>query len=886
MAWRSGLAPDPNGSPHAAGVTTGPGESAEGHTFLSTVPAGTSERRVALAVIAFSALVFVSAVPFARIPLARVPAFIPCYESALAINDLITAILLFGQFTRLRSRALLALASGYLFDAIIIVPHALTFPGVFSPTGLLAAGEQTTAWLYVFWHGGFPLFVLAYAFCRDREATRGPLRANATVAMVLAIAAVAAMVCAFTLLATAGMDLLPVIMRGNDYSLLVTTGVGPAVWMLSLVALIALWRRRERSVLDLWLMVVMSVWLLDVALSTIVGSTRFDLGFYAGRSYGLMAASFVLAVLLLETNALHGRLADAQAQLAERARELERRVRERTGELWRSNETLKAEVAERKHAEQELLRTRTFLDVIVESVPAMLLVNDAKDGKCMLLNRAGEELLGYDRSNLLGKALPEGLLEEDATKIDRQDRQARSSGKLHEMYEHRLATRNRGVRLVRTKRAPILDAGGREQFILTCSEDVTEQRRTEEQLRHAQKMNALGELTGGLAHDFNNLLAIVIGNLDILSESIPGDEQKGELIRDALGAALSGSELTRRLLAFARQQPLQPEPLDLNELITGISRLLARTLGDDVQIGLDLDKAILPIIADRVQLETAIANLANNARDAMRKGGRLIIATSSARLDQDYAAQHAELEPGTYVQMEVSDTGDGMTPEILTRIFEPFYTTKEVGKGTGLGLSMVFGFMKQSGGHINVYSEPGRGTTFRLYFRPADSKALALDVAAPTLQPVRHATETILVVEDNPKLRGVVVKQLTAIGFDVLEVDNAKAALQVLADRGCVDLVFSDVVMPGDMDGIALAREAMVRWPDSKVLLTSGFSGARLADVEGLGAHVRLLNKPYRKADLARAIRDILDDQSICAAAVRDGRDETSTDRRTRSAQV
>ena len=236
----------------------------------------------------------------------------------MAINDFITAILLFGQFTRLRSRALLALASGYLFDAFIIVPHALTFPGVFSPTGLLAAGEQTTAWLYVFWHGGFPLFVLAYALCRNREATRGPLRANVTMAMALAIASAAAAVLAFTLLATAGMDLLPVVMRGNDYSLLVSTGVAPAVWMLSLIALIALWQRRQRSVLDLWLMVVMSVWLLDVALSAMIGSTRFDLGFYAGRTYGLMAASFVLAVLLLETNALHGRLANAQA-LADRA---------------------------------------------------------------------------------------------------------------------------------------------------------------------------------------------------------------------------------------------------------------------------------------------------------------------------------------------------------------------------------------------------------------------------------------------------------------------------------------------------------------------------------------------------------------------------------------
>ena len=301
----------------------------------------------------------------------------------------------------------------------------------------------------------------------------------------------------------------------------------------------------------------------------------------------------------------------------------------------------------------------------------------------------------------------------------------------------------------------------------------------------------------------------------------------------------------------------------MNELIGGISKLLTRTLEENVTITLDLDKTILPIVADRVQLETAIANLANNARDAMTNGGRLIIATRSAQLDQDYAAQHAEVEPGKYVEMEVSDTGEGMTPEVLTRIFEPFYTTKEVGKGTGLGLSMVFGFMKQSGGHINVYSEPGRGTTFRFYFRPAESSSLEPAVEAPPLQPMHNATETILVIEDNLKLREVVVKQLASAGFHVLEVDNAKAALDVLGNRGSVDLLFSDVVMPGDMDGCALAREVMARWPGSKILLTSGFSGSRLADIEGLGTNVRLLTKPYRKDELTRTIRQVLDGQSI-----------------------
>jgi CheY-like chemotaxis protein len=352
----------------------------------------------------------------------------------------------------------------------------------------------------------------------------------------------------------------------------------------------------------------------------------------------------------------------------------------------------------------------------------------------------------------------------------------------------------------------------------------------------------------------------VIGNLDILRDSMPDDREKGELVGDALAAALSGGELTRRLLAFARRQPLQPERLDLNALICGISKLLARTLGENVEISLNLDEAISAITADKVQVETAIANLANNARDAMPGGGRLIIATRNVELDDDYAAEHAETEPGPYVEMEVTDTGGGMAPAVLKRVFEPFYTTKDIGKGTGLGLSMVFGFMKQSGGHINVYSEVGRGTTFRLYFRPIEASSLEPYVEAPSLQPEHRSTETILVVEDNPKLRQVVVKQLTGLGFVVLEADSAKAALDTLEHRDDVDLMFSDVVMPGEMDGSGLARKVMFKWPNIKILLTSGFSGARLHDVEGLGSNMRLLNKPYRKADLARNVRELLAD--------------------------
>jgi CheY-like chemotaxis protein len=338
------------------------------------------------------------------------------------------------------------------------------------------------------------------------------------------------------------------------------------------------------------------------------------------------------------------------------------------------------------------------------------------------------------------------------------------------------------------------------------------------------------------------------------------DPQQGELVQTSLDAALRGSELIRRLLAFARRQPLQPGQIDLNELIGEISKLLARTIGESVEIKLHLDPMIPHIVADPAQLETTIANLANNARDAMPKGGRLVIATRRAHLDKDYAAQHAELERGDYVAIEVSDTGEGMPPEIREKIFEPFFTTKGPGKGTGLGLSMVFGFIKQSGGHINVYSEPGRGTTFRLYFRAA-VPGTAQESSEPPAQEsnAKGRGEAILVVEDNVSLLRIVVKQLTDLGYRVIEADTARKALEVLDSGQAVDLLFPDVVMPGGMDGCELAREMIKRRPSAKVLLTSGFPGTCLTEAEGLEAGIRLLSKPYRKEVLTRTVRAVLE---------------------------
>jgi CheY-like chemotaxis protein len=336
--------------------------------------------------------------------------------------------------------------------------------------------------------------------------------------------------------------------------------------------------------------------------------------------------------------------------------------------------------------------------------------------------------------------------------------------------------------------------------------------------------------------------------------------EQAELSSAALEASLSGAELTRRLLAFARRQPLQPEEVDANALVSGITKLLGRTLGEDVKITLDLDPATKPIFVDRVQLETAITNLANNARDAMPAGGQLIIATRNGHLDQDYIQKHADVDAGEYVVIEISDTGMGMSPDVAERIFEPFYTTKGVGKGTGLGLSMVFGFLKQSAGHISVYSEPGLGTTFRLYLQPSQLRSQTTIVEAPPLQPNYKNEDTVLVVEDNSSLRTVVVRQLEAIGLRVLEAENAQMALSMLRDEPKIDLIFTDVVLPGDMDGYALARAINEGHPHTKIIMTSGFPGMRFKDTE-LAKSLPLLSKPYRNQELIRMVREVLDER-------------------------
>jgi PAS domain S-box-containing protein len=388
--------------------------------------------------------------------------------------------------------------------------------------------------------------------------------------------------------------------------------------------------------------------------------------------------------------------------------------------------------------------------------------------------------------------------------------------------------------------------------------DLTERKRTEEQLRQAQKMEVVGLLTGGIAHDFNNILTAITGNLELAADRVEQDSEIWSMVDRALDAAWRGATLARRLLAFSRRQALAPKAIDARALAEGMIDLLQRTLETSVSIEFMGDDGLWMCDADPGQLENAILNLAINARDAMPDGGKLTIETQNISLDDDYAAAQAEVTPGQYVVVAVTDTGAGMPQEIIDQVFDPFFTTKGIGKGSGLGLSMVFGFVNQSGGHVTVYSEVGVGTTVKLYL-PRSRGEEPVSLPTGTSEIPRARGEIILVVEDDPSVRTLSVALLSDLGYEILEAADGPAALLILETSSHVDLLFTDVVLPGGMRGPELAAEIMRRRPGIAVLYTSGYTENAIVHHGRLDEGVELLNKPFRREDLARRVRAVLD---------------------------
>ena len=388
--------------------------------------------------------------------------------------------------------------------------------------------------------------------------------------------------------------------------------------------------------------------------------------------------------------------------------------------------------------------------------------------------------------------------------------------------------------------------------------EMATRQEAEAQVRQMQKMEAVGQLSGGIAHDFNNMLAVIMSALNLIQRKlVRGETDIDKFVESATDAVNRAAALTQRLLAFSRQQPLSPRAVDANRLVSGMSELLRRALGAGVSVETVLAGGLWRTYADVSQLENAILNLAVNARDAMDEDGKLTIETANAHLDDAYARTHAEVQPGQYVMIAVTDTGSGMTPDVLARAFEPFFTTKPVGKGTGLGLSQVFGFVKQSGGHLKIYSEPGQGTTIKIYLprHLGDREETAPERAAA---PGAPASETILVVEDDESVRAGTVASLDELGYRVLQAADAAEALRRLEANPEVALVFTDIVMPG-MNGRKLADEIAQRFPAARVLFTTGFTKNAVVHNGVLDHGVNFIAKPFTIEQLARKLRDVLD---------------------------
>ncbi|MGH7045976.1 MAG: PAS domain S-box protein [Stellaceae bacterium] len=525
----------------------------------------------------------------------------------------------------------------------------------------------------------------------------------------------------------------------------------------------------------------------------------------------------------------------------------------------RLTETLEQRVAERTREMAEALAQLRISEerfrMLVQGVADYAIFMLDPDGVVTNWNLGAERIKGYAANEIIGRHFSQFYTAED-----------RQNGVPHEALETARQTGTFEAEGWRVRKDgtvfwasvvidAIRDGAGRLMGFAKITRDLTERRAAEEQLRQAQRMEVVGQLTGGVAHDFNNLLTAIIGNLEMLTTVLPEEGTGSRYANAALRAALRGSRLTQQLLAFSRRQEIRPQLIDINELLQETLNLCQRTLGEGIEIDLRLQPGVWTSLTDPAQFEATILNLAANARDAMGISGRLTVAT--ANVAAAGSGDGIDVEPGDYVMVSISDTGCGMSAEVLARAFEPFYTTKEVGKGTGLGLSQVYGFAKQSGGAARIESRTGLGTTVHIYLPRRDEPAARPEVSLNALVPADQSGKTVLVVEDDPDVRELIVTMLADLGYRTLVAQTGPEALALLHRERVVDLLFTDVIMPGGMSGIDLARTASRLRPDLRILLTSGYAGAA-HEAQAPSGEFQFLAKPYRAPTLEKKLRETL----------------------------
>ena len=518
---------------------------------------------------------------------------------------------------------------------------------------------------------------------------------------------------------------------------------------------------------------------------------------------------------------------------------------------------LQAEIAARGRVEEELRQANASLDSVIENIPNMIFLKDAESLRLVRVNRAGEELLGRPRTELLGNCDHDLFPKEQADFFTQKDREVLQARALLDIPEEPLQTNDKGVRILHTRKVPILNAEGEPEFLLGISEDVTEVLQLKEQLLASQRMEAIGRLAGGVAHDFNNLLTVILNCTRFAIEETDADDRRLADLEAVMGAGERAAALTRQLLAFSRKQVLEPGVLDVNQIVTDLEKMLRRLIGEDIGVALVLASDLGPVRADPGQIEQAIMNLVVNARDAMPDGGTLTIETANVDIDGEYAVRHLGLTPGPHVLLAISDTGCGMEAATRQRLFEPFFTTKAKGKGTGLGLSTVYGIVKQSGGDVLVYSEPGKGTTFKVYL-PRLCEEVPIAATRRASDRPAAGNETILVVEDDEAVREIAARMLRMGGYEVLTAANAGEALQASEQhRGELHLLLTDVVMP-EMSGPQLADQLEKLWPDLRVLYMSGYADDFILQHGGLERGTTFIGKPFSAAQLGRKVRAAL----------------------------
>ena len=558
------------------------------------------------------------------------------------------------------------------------------------------------------------------------------------------------------------------------------------------------------------------------------------------------------------------------------------------------------EITQRVNTERGLIASNKRFQAAMDAVNGVLWTNSA-DGRMVGEQPGWAALTGQSFDEYQGYGWARAVHPDDAEASVVTWRQAVDSRSVY-IFEHRVCRHDGVWRDFAIRAVPILGEDGEIAEWVGVHTDITEQRRAEQalrahaselerQIRHreraeeqlralnetlenrvaaaiderrqaqlalaqAQKMETIGKLTGGVAHDFNNLLQVVSGNLQLLAKDVAGNSRVEQRVANAMAGVARGSKLAAQLLAFGRRQALEPKVVNVTRFVRGMDEMLRRAVGEGVEMETIATAGLWNTFIDPTQIENALLNLAINARDAMDGQGKLTIELGNATLDDDYARTHAEVAPGQYVMLAVTDTGCGMAPEIIDKVFDPFFSTKPEGKGSGLGLSMVYGFVKQSGGHVKIYSEVGHGTTIRLYL----PRALASeDVEVQTIAaPVTGGSETILVVEDDEEVRNTVVEMLTDLGYRVLRAVDAQSGLSVVESGIPIDVLFTDVVMPGPMKSTELARQAKERLPNVAVLFTSGYTENSIVHGGRLDPGVELLSKPYTREALARKIRHVL----------------------------